>query len=112
MELTCTLSHMCALRYSESMLMLDVARNRLHRVELWMSLVTMAVAWGALVAGIFGMNLQSGLETNNYAFAIVAIAITALVAMLTLITSMCFGRTQLAGWRGVAPCRVMVIGMY
>ena len=47
--------------------------------------------------GIFGMNLQSGLETNNYAFAIVAIAITALVAMLTLITSMCFGRTELAG---------------
>ena len=44
----------------ESTLMLDVARNRLHRMELWFSLVTMALAFGALIASLFGMNLKNG----------------------------------------------------
>lgn len=45
---------------SESTLMLDVARNRLHRMELWFTLITMALAFGAFIASLFGMNLQNG----------------------------------------------------
>lgn len=40
--------------------MLDVARNRLHRMELWFTLITMALAFGALIASLFGMNLKNG----------------------------------------------------
>lgn len=40
--------------------MLDVARNRLHRMELWFTLISMALAFGALVGSLFGMNIESG----------------------------------------------------
>mmetsp|Transcript_14195 Transcript_14195/g.20634 ORF Transcript_14195/g.20634 Transcript_14195/m.20634 type:complete len:373 (-) Transcript_14195:1356-2474(-) len=51
---------------------LDAARNRILRLEVYLNLVTMSLAAGALFAGVFGMNLTSGYEEHPYAFYIVS----------------------------------------
>jgi magnesium transporter len=53
------------------MLRLDSARNNLMRIDLMFSSVTSVAAIGALIAGIFGMNLNSDLEDDPDMFAIV-----------------------------------------
>ncbi|CAM9248928.1 unnamed protein product [Ascophyllum nodosum] len=47
---------------------LDVLRNNILRFELLLSVSGLTVALGALVTGVFGMNLISGWEMNPHAF--------------------------------------------
>jgi len=47
---------------------LDVMRNRILQVELILSVSGFFVTWGALITGLFGMNLLSGLEDHHSMF--------------------------------------------
>ncbi|KAF5351051.1 hypothetical protein D9756_008318 [Leucocoprinus leucothites] len=49
-------------------LILDSNRNALLALDLKVSIATMGIGTGALVAGLFGMNLTSHLEEHPYAF--------------------------------------------
>ncbi|KAF9450228.1 cora-domain-containing protein [Macrolepiota fuliginosa MF-IS2] len=49
-------------------LILDSNRNALLALDLKVSIATMGLGTGALVAGLFGMNLMSHLEEHPYAF--------------------------------------------
>lgn len=60
-------------------LMLDSGRNALLALDIKVSIATLGIGTGALVAGLFGMNLTTTLEDNAYAFAIVS-GITAFIA--------------------------------
>lgn len=51
--------------------MLDSGRNALLALDIKISMATMGVGVGALVAGLFGMNLVSGLEDTPHTFFIV-----------------------------------------
>ncbi|KAJ7484315.1 cora-domain-containing protein [Mycena latifolia] len=49
-------------------LILDSNRNALLALDLKVSIMTMGIGSGALVAGLFGMNLMSKLESHPWAF--------------------------------------------
>ncbi|EJD54666.1 cora-domain-containing protein [Auricularia subglabra TFB-10046 SS5] len=49
-------------------LILDSNRNALLTLDLKVSIMTMGIGSSTLIAGLFGMNLQSHLETDPYAF--------------------------------------------
>ncbi|KDQ59994.1 hypothetical protein JAAARDRAFT_32363 [Jaapia argillacea MUCL 33604] len=49
-------------------LILDSNRNQLLALDLKVSIGTMGIGTGALVAGLFGMNLKSTLEESDFAF--------------------------------------------
>ncbi|KAF9236068.1 hypothetical protein BU15DRAFT_50634 [Melanogaster broomeanus] len=63
-------------------LILDSNRNALLALDLRVSIGTMGLGTGALVAGLFGMNLQSHMEDMPYAFAAISIASTAIAALV------------------------------
>jgi magnesium transporter len=44
---------------------LDAVRNRLLQVDLALESMTMTIGFGAMIAGLFGMNLRSGKETTD-----------------------------------------------
>ncbi|KAG2003498.1 magnesium ion transporter Mrs2 [Coprinopsis cinerea AmutBmut pab1-1] len=70
-------------------LILDSNRNALLTLDLKVSIATLGIGTGALVAGLFGMNLTSHLEEHPYAFFIfsgVSVGVTAFVAALGLRT--------------------------
>ena len=47
---------------------LDTVRNRMIRMSLFMEMGTLSLATGAVIAGIFGMNLLHGVEESPTAF--------------------------------------------
>merc|ERR1712135_240026 len=47
---------------------LDTVRNRMIRMSLFMEMGTLSLASGAVVAGVFGMNLTHGFEESPIAF--------------------------------------------
>lgn len=49
-------------------LILDTNRNSLLALDLKVSIATMGIGVGTLIAGLFGMNLTSHLEESHYAF--------------------------------------------
>eukprot|EP01024_Parvocaulis_polyphysoides_P045008 TRINITY_DN417_c0_g1_i1.p1 TRINITY_DN417_c0_g1~~TRINITY_DN417_c0_g1_i1.p1 ORF type:complete len:492 (-),score=86.32 TRINITY_DN417_c0_g1_i1:346-1821(-) len=53
----------------------DYQRNQLILLELGMTSATLAVGVGAMIAGIFGMNLTSGWENGKEQFMLVSIVI-------------------------------------
>ncbi|ORX33428.1 hypothetical protein BD324DRAFT_639740 [Kockovaella imperatae] len=53
-------------------LMLDSGRNALLALDVKLSIATLGIGTGALVAGIFGMNLHSQLENHPSAFYIIS----------------------------------------
>ncbi|EKM56971.1 uncharacterized protein PHACADRAFT_93070 [Phanerochaete carnosa HHB-10118-sp] len=53
-------------------LILDSNRNALLALDLRVSIVTMGIGVGTLVAGLFGMNLRSHIEESEYAFVIMS----------------------------------------
>jgi len=63
-------------------LILDSNRNELLALDLKVSIGTMGLGSGALVAGLFGMNLQSHMEDMPYAFAAMSIASSAIAALV------------------------------
>ncbi|KAH6909438.1 magnesium transporter [Coprinopsis sp. MPI-PUGE-AT-0042] len=68
-------------------LILDSNRNALLTLDLKVSIATLGIGTGALVAGLFGMNLTSHIETHPYAFYVLsagAAGIAVLVAWLGL----------------------------
>ncbi|KAL1413465.1 magnesium ion transporter [Vanrija albida] len=67
-----------------SELMLDSSRNALLALDVKVSMATLGIGAGALVAGIFGMNLATSLEQTPWAFAVVA-SMTYLFAFLIYI---------------------------
>ncbi|KZP17489.1 cora-domain-containing protein [Athelia psychrophila] len=64
-------------------LILDSNRNQLLALDLKVSIMTMGIGTGALVAGIFGMNLTSSLEATPYAF----VGITGMSAAIAVIVA-------------------------
>ncbi|KAH7908649.1 Mg2+ transporter protein cora-like protein [Hygrophoropsis aurantiaca] len=62
-------------------LILDSNRNALLALDLKVSIGTMGLGTGALVAGLFGMNLQSHMEDMPYAFVSMSI-FSAAIALL------------------------------
>jgi len=53
-------------------LILDANRNALLALDLQVSIMTMGIGVGALLAGLFGMNLLSNFEQHHYAFYLVS----------------------------------------
>lgn len=62
---------------------LDTERNRMARMELYAALVSLPLASIGAVAGIFGMNLRSGMEEAAGVFAAVTL-VTVLISFLAL----------------------------
>merc|ERR1712107_901926 len=58
-------------------------RNKLLKLELSTTVTTLAVSVGALISGIFGMNLHTGLEEQPGYFWI---AVASIISVGTLIT--------------------------
>jgi len=56
-------------------LSLDLTRNKILRFELLLSISSLAISLGALVTGLFGMNLLSHVENNPNLFWAVTVAI-------------------------------------
>lgn len=60
---------------------LDSTRNQIMQVDLLLTIVTCGLASGSLIAGVFGMNLLSRMETHPLGFYLVA---ASAVSMATL----------------------------
>ncbi|THH18862.1 hypothetical protein EW146_g2199 [Bondarzewia mesenterica] len=71
-------------------LILDSNRNALLALDLKVSIGTMGIGMGALIAGLFGMNLASHIEESPYAF----IAMSVLSSAVALLVS----------WAGLRRC--------
>ncbi|KAJ6469386.1 magnesium transporter [Mycena sanguinolenta] len=65
-------------------LILDSNRNALLALDLKVSIITMGIGSGAMVAGLFGMNLMSHVETHPWAFYGMTGFATALVAVVAV----------------------------
>ena len=63
-------------------IILDANRNTIMLLDLKVSIVTLGVGGGAMMAGLFGMNLQNYMEGSPYAFPIMAAAAFALSAFI------------------------------
>jgi magnesium transporter len=59
---------------------LDLLRNRIMRFELFLNMLSSVLALGAVVTGVFGMNLQSGYEIHPTYF----VRVTALLTVVML----------------------------
>ena len=56
---------------------LDVSRNEMLRLEMLLTIGTFSCGLGAVIVGVFGMNLTSRLEADPYAFfAVCAMLVT------------------------------------
>ncbi|KAH9059552.1 cora-domain-containing protein [Lactarius vividus] len=76
-------------------LILDSNRNALLALDLKVSIGTMGIGTGALIAGLFGMNLTSHMEELPYAFAGMSVA-SALIALLV-------------AWTGLRRCVLLLL---
>ena len=74
-------------------LQLDLLRNRILRFELTLSIASFVITCGALITGLFGMNLLSHLESNPYVFSIVTALMVAGMGSLFLSLKR-YGRLQ------------------
>ncbi|KDN43741.1 hypothetical protein RSAG8_05931, partial [Rhizoctonia solani AG-8 WAC10335] len=87
-------------------LILDSNRNALLALDLKVSIGTFGIGVGALVAGLFGMNLQSHLEDDRFAFFAVsgvAVGVAGLVAWLGLRRIAALSRVFISGLIHVDP---------
>lgn len=74
-------------------LRIDVINNRILRFELFLSISSFIIGCGALVTGLFGMNLLSHIELNQYMFWAVTLGLA--VGMLQMFRSFTsFGRSE------------------
>jgi magnesium transporter len=63
-------------------LILDANRNSLLALDLKVSIGTMGIGTGALVAGLFGMNLTSHMEESPYAFFAISVLSTGVAVLV------------------------------
>ena len=77
------------------MIRLDSARNNLLRLDLFVSCVTGAAGVGALVAAIFGMNLDSHVQESAHWFWSVA---SSLIFMTCVVTVAAYRLIRQNGW--------------
>ncbi|KAF9003336.1 hypothetical protein BDQ17DRAFT_1242170 [Cyathus striatus] len=68
-------------------LILDSNRNSLLALDLQVSIATLGIGTGALIAGLFGMNLTSHMEAHPYAFYIMT-AFSGGAALLVALTGL------------------------
>lgn len=80
---------------AQAQMNLDLSRNRLHKLGIFMSLLSASVGTGAMVAGFFGMNLRSGYETDEHFFGRVTILTTGGVLLLATIVSVVLFKAEL-----------------
>ena len=52
---------------------LSQRRYEVNRLELMLAMASFSTAVGALITGVFGMNLTSGLEITPFAFIIITV---------------------------------------
>jgi magnesium transporter len=72
---------------------IDLLRNRILRFELVLSVATFVITCGALVTGLFGMNLLSHIELNGVAFYLVSIFIATFMTS-TFVGILKYGRRE------------------
>ena len=70
---------------------LSSRRYELSRLELLLSIISLAVATGALVTGVFGMNLTSRLEVHPSAFLV---TVAAIILFAFVIVGICLWYTR------------------
>merc|ERR1712232_573423 len=71
-------------------------RNRLLKLELTAMVITLALTFGALVSGIFGMNLKSGHEDEDGWFYWVVIGIVICSIVIMVASYMFYGASKWA----------------
>jgi magnesium transporter len=74
-------------------LQLDLLRNRFLKLELVLSFSSIIVAMGALITGVFGMNLLNHFELSRTAFLAVTGSIFAGM-LISFISALMYGRRQ------------------
>jgi magnesium transporter len=57
---------------------LDIVRNRMLQLDIQLSMATVALSIGGLMAAAFGMNLLTSLEAHPHAFETVALCLVLL----------------------------------
>ena len=57
---------------------LDIVRNRMLQLDIQLSMATVALSIGGLVAAAFGMNLLTSVETHPHAFEAVVLCLVLL----------------------------------
>jgi len=57
---------------------LGAKRNMLIRIDILLNMATTSLTCGGIIAAIFGMNLESGLENSPHLFSIVCVAVPGL----------------------------------
>ena len=66
------------------LMMLDIARNKIMNIDLWINLLTYALSFGTLITGIFGMNISNHLESDHKSFIIVSAAIGLIIILIIM----------------------------
>ena len=59
---------------------LDSVRNEIIKMSLFIEIGALIMGFGAVVSGIFGMNLTNAMEENPYAFSVVCMSIVVAMA--------------------------------
>jgi magnesium transporter len=67
---------------------LDLIRNRILKFELFLSISSFVISFGAFITGLFGMNLLNHYETNSFMFSKVSSGL--LIVMILLFGNMAF----------------------
>jgi len=81
-----------ALRFLEASM--SCTRNRLLYFELWTTVATVVLGAGALVSGIFGMNVRTGLEDLQGAFDFILVSMLCMALFIVLALLWAIGRSK------------------
>ncbi|KAK8869654.1 hypothetical protein IAR55_000222 [Kwoniella newhampshirensis] len=84
-------------------LMLDSGRNALLALDIKISIATLGVGTGALVAGLFGMNLTTELEHSPYAFLAVSGTASVIALFICLYGNKVLRRVRRVALSGRGP---------
>eukprot|EP00928_Gymnodinium_smaydae_P004451 TRINITY_DN11511_c0_g1_i2.p1 TRINITY_DN11511_c0_g1~~TRINITY_DN11511_c0_g1_i2.p1 ORF type:complete len:504 (+),score=94.60 TRINITY_DN11511_c0_g1_i2:81-1592(+) len=73
---------------------MSCTRNQLLMFELWTMIATLSMAFGALVSGIFGMNIDSGVEHVNGLFIGMILFILAMGVIIAILSWIAISRSH------------------
>lgn len=65
-------------------LMLDISRNKIMLIDLWLNYITLSISIGALITGLFGMNVTNKIENSYTAFHIIWVSIIIIVIFMAI----------------------------